>query len=95
MTAVPTPHEGKAGAAGKEEQFVAREIDASARQRSFARRKPLAVVGLLILGVYLVVAAIGPFLVSDPLLTNPQDALLPPSAEHWFGTDKFGRDVFA
>ena len=38
---------------------------------------------------------LGPLFVVDPLTTNPREALLPPSADHLFGTDKFGRDVFA
>ncbi|MER8499411.1 ABC transporter permease [Mesorhizobium sp. M1142] len=33
--------------------------------------------------------------IQDPLITRPFDSYLPPSLEHWFGTDKFGRDVFA
>ena len=59
------------------------------------RRKPLAVVGMVILGIYILMAVIGPFFVSDPVATNPSDALLPPSAQHLMGTDNFGRDVFA
>lgn len=31
----------------------------------------------------------------DPTATSPFDSHLLPSVEHWFGTDKFGRDVFA
>ena len=78
-----------------EEPWVAPEIDGSVHRRSFARRKPLAVVGVTILGIYAVVAILGPLFVVDPLTTNPSEALLPPSADHLFGTDKFGRDVFA
>jgi len=33
--------------------------------------------------------------IQDPLVTRPFDSYLPPSFAHWFGTDKFGRDVFA
>lgn len=28
------------------------------------------------------------------MLTDVRSALLPPSSEHWFGTDQSGRDVF-
>jgi peptide/nickel transport system permease protein len=49
----------------------------------------------VILACYVLLAAIGPFVVDDPLRTDPAATLQPPSAEHWFGTDKFGRDVFA
>lgn len=51
----------------------------------------LSLVVLLIL-----VAIFAPVLVPyDPLKTNPEEQFLPPSAEHWFGTDQYGRDVFA
>jgi peptide/nickel transport system permease protein len=33
--------------------------------------------------------------IQDPMATSPFNTYLPPSSEHWFGTDQFGRDVFA
>jgi peptide/nickel transport system permease protein len=75
--------------------FEVREIDAVARRKPFVRRKPLATAGIVILGVYVALALVGPLLVADPLATESLAAQQGPSAEHWFGTDKFGRDVFA
>jgi peptide/nickel transport system permease protein len=95
MTALPESNEAQTGLGSDTGEFVPPEIDASAQRASFIRRKPLAAVGILILAVYVAVAIFGPMFVADPLTTNPQDALLPPSSEHWFGTDQFGRDVFA
>jgi peptide/nickel transport system permease protein len=31
----------------------------------------------------------------DPLATDPRNALAAPSPDHWFGTDRLGRDSFA
>lgn len=54
----------------------------------------LGVGGWIVVGVALV-GLIGPLLLSaDPLTTSP-DILAPPSAQHLFGTDDSGRDVFA
>jgi peptide/nickel transport system permease protein len=50
--------------------------------------------GLLILIVFL--AIFGPWIVPyDPLASNTAQALKPPSAAHWFGTDQLGRDIFS
>jgi peptide/nickel transport system permease protein len=41
-------------------------------------------------------AAFGPMLVPyDPLASDTVAALKPPSAQHWFGTDQLGRDIFS
>jgi peptide/nickel transport system permease protein len=41
-------------------------------------------------------AVFGPALVPyDPLASDTVAALKPPSAQHWFGTDQLGRDIFS
>ena len=64
-----------------------------------ARRQRFAVTLWLSLGVLLVVAlwAIFPeiFTHQDPLIGDPLQALQPPSAAHWFGTDHLGRDIYS
>ena len=63
---------------------------------SALRARPVLAVSvaviLLVLGWALFPQA---FTSSDPLRGVPQDALLPPSATHWFGTDHLGRDIYA
>jgi len=50
--------------------------------------------GLLV--VILFAAVFGPYVVPyDPLASDTAQALKPPSAAHWFGTDQLGRDIFS
>jgi len=64
--------------------------------RSFARNR-LALLGLAIIGLLVLLAALAPWLapyspsVGDLRTTR----LLPPSAAHWFGTDDQGRDILS
>ena len=54
-----------------------------------------ALLGGTILLALIVVAIGAPWLTPrDPLEMNPPDRWLPPDAQHWFGTDNFGRDIF-
>ena len=56
----------------------------------------LAVLGLILFSLIILAAIFAPLLtVHDPLKIDLRGMLQPPSAEHWFGTDKIGRDVFA
>lgn len=42
------------------------------------------------------IAVLAPFIVTyDPVYANMPDAFQAPSAAHWFGTDKLGRDCFS
>lgn len=55
-----------------------------------------AVVGGIIILFFVFVALVGPLLVkTDPLHQDVMNKLQPPSKEHWFGTDNFGRDIFS
>jgi len=63
--------------------------------RSFKKSK-VSLVGAGIVIFFVLLAIIGPFI--SPQGINEQDLtkrLLAPSADHWFGTDDFGRDIFS
>jgi peptide/nickel transport system permease protein len=60
------------------------------------RRNPMAVLGLAIIVVWTIVALFASLIATaDPLEQAVTDRLQPPSAEHFFGTDDLGRDVFS
>ena len=61
-----------------------------------AFRNPLSAVGFVLSGFFLFLAVFSPWIVPvDPLAMDPAIRLAPPSADHWFGTDSGGRDVFS
>ena len=54
------------------------------------------VIGFVVVVFWVGCAVFGRFLVPyDPFADDLLNTLLPPSAEHWFGTDQLGRDVFS
>ncbi len=57
-------------------------------------RSPAFLGGGAILLFWIFCATIGQTLV-DPLADDILNALTPPGADHWFGTDQLGRDMFA
>lgn len=58
------------------------------------RSHPSLIAGLVIFVFIVLVAVIGPYLVPyQPLKTDPESMLQPPSAAHLMGTDNFGRDI--
>ncbi|UXS26648.1 ABC transporter permease [Agrobacterium tumefaciens] len=74
-------------------------LSATGRLRQIASRL-LARPSLTLASLFLLLVAtvtLWPQFVTaaNPLLADPLQAQLPPSAEHWFGTDHLGRDVFS
>ena len=62
----------------------------------FLRRNHLALLGLLIVGFWLLITLGAPLLAPyDPLKQNIVDRLQPPNSTYWFGTDQLGRDVLS
>jgi peptide/nickel transport system permease protein len=63
--------------------------------RAFARN-PLGLVGLGIVILLLLCAAFAPWIATaDPMAQDLALRLQPPSAAHWLGTDRMGRDTFS
>ena len=57
--------------------------------------KPSGLIGLTIVLFHVILALISPYIAPyDYKAISPNTMLLEPSAEHWFGTDSLGRDVF-
>ena len=59
------------------------------------RGNPNMLLGVILLLSISVIAIFAPLITrTDYTRVSPDDRLLAPSAEHWFGTDTFGRDLF-
>jgi len=60
------------------------------------RRSWSGMFGLGLITLHFLIALLSPVIVPhDPLEMDSKNRSAPPSAEHWFGTDKLGRDVFS
>ena len=58
------------------------------------RANPIAMAGLIIIASLVLIALFAPWLTAgDGIVQNLSDRLLPPSAQHWLGTDQLGRDI--
>lgn len=59
-------------------------------------RNPQAVIGTIIVLMLIGSAVFAPLITAyDPTRLAPRDKFQPPNAEHIFGTDQLGRDIFA
>lgn len=60
------------------------------------RSNPTFLAGTVLVGLFLTIATIGPYIAPyDPTQFDFNARLLPPSSSHFFGTDEYGRDVFS
>ncbi|MFB6244572.1 MAG: ABC transporter permease, partial [Halobaculum sp.] len=60
------------------------------------RRNRLALTGTVVLTGFVVVAVFAPYIAQyDPAAVNVPQRLQSPSADHPFGTDRYGRDIFS
>jgi len=71
------------------------EGSASLDPIGFVRRHPTVVLGSTLLLAIVLLAVFAPLIApGDPEALSPIRRLRPPSADAWFGTDMYGRDVF-
>ncbi len=84
-----------------EESYIDENIQAERTSRTkqfikkFMKRKT-AVAAFFVICLLLILAVVGPYLAPyEPGAYDYENLLAPPSAEHWFGTDQFGQDIFS
>lgn len=59
-------------------------------------RHPSITFGSVLVGLIVLMALLAPLIARhDPYAQDLINTLMPPSAEHWFGTDDYGRDIFS
>lgn len=61
-------------------------------------RSPLSVTGMILVGIFFLIALIGPMIVPFPEdatgTVHMSQKLMEPDSRFWFGTDEMGRDIF-
>jgi peptide/nickel transport system permease protein len=64
--------------------------------RYVATENPVTLGAFLLFSGFVLLALVGPWIAPyDPLASNTEFALKPPTPAHWFGTDSLGRDILS
>ncbi len=75
-----------------------RAFQTRSRRKEFVQglvRNKGALAGLIILLLLILAAIFAPLITTyDPIKIDPPSRTLPPSRDHWMGTDAFGRDIY-
>ena len=71
------------------------DIGAAGRRRLRFVANPKAATGLAILGFFVLLAVIGPWVAPYDPSKRSSDLLQPPSGRHFFGTTHLGQDIFS
>lgn len=58
-------------------------------------KNPLSVIGMVLFVVFVLLALLAPYICKYGYAEMSPDVFAKPSAAHFFGTDKFGRDLFS
>ena len=58
-------------------------------------KNPLSVIGMVLFVVFVLLALLAPYICKYGYAEMSPDIFAKPSAAHFFGTDKFGRDLFS
>ena len=67
-----------------------------AKFRKFTKKNPTFILYCVLALAVVLIAVFAPLIAThDPYAAVLADAVQPPSSEHWFGTDKMGRDLFS
>ena len=83
----------QAAAGGQLGQQIQRRLKSTGR---LARSQPLGTIGFLICAIILLMAVFAPLVQRySPTKVDPYAPALAPSAQHWLGTDEFGRDMYS
>lgn len=78
---------------------VEEDVTQSPKERTHLQEvflSPPVFLALFVLAVVILLSIFAPLVAHyDPTMVDPISRLLPVSAEHWLGTDAYGRDVFS
>jgi peptide/nickel transport system permease protein len=61
----------------------------------FIKAQPLGSIGAMVLAILLVLASLAPWVSTHDPTRNSIESLRGPSSDHFFGTDRFGRDIYS